>query len=137
LLMFAVDPSLYVPVAENRPCDPTGIVAVVGTIATDCNVRTVTVAVAVTEAPAAFVTVKVYVVLAAGVTVFDTPLETALTPLSMLAVPFAKTAVRALDPPCFTEAGDAAKLVILAAATTVIVTELVVDVPASLVTVKV
>jgi hypothetical protein len=135
--MFAVDPSLYIPVAENRPCEPIGIVAVVGTIAIDCNVRRVTVAVAVTEVPAAFVTVNVYVVVAPGVTVFDTPLETAPTPLSMLAVPFENTAVRALDPPSFTEAGDAAKLVILGAATTVTVTELVADVPASLVTVKV
>ena len=84
------------------------MVALLGTIAIDCNVVTVTVATAVTDVPAAFVTVRVYVVLAVGVTVFATLLKTVPTPLSMLPEPFEKTAMRALDPPCFTDVGDAA-----------------------------
>jgi hypothetical protein len=76
-------------------------------------------------------------VLTAGVTVLATPLDTEPTPLFTLAVPFAKTAVNALDPPCFTELGEATKLVIVGAATTVTPTVRMTEVPAAFVTVKV
>ena len=84
---------------------------------------TVTVVVAVTGSPAAFVTVRVKVVLEARAPVLAaTPLPTLPMPWSMFPVPPEKTAVRRLPPPVTTDDGLAPKEVMLAGGTTVTVT---------------
>jgi hypothetical protein len=90
----------------------------------------VTVAVAVTLSPAAFVTVRVKVVLTFKVPVETaTPLVTAPTPWSIVAAPRVKAAVSWLDAPAAIDAGLAVKLPMLAAGTTVTVTDRVTGPP--------
>jgi hypothetical protein len=79
---------------------------------------TVTVMEAVTDVPAAFVTVKVKVVVEVGVAVFAVPLATAPTPLSTVPVPLLNTAVKAVELPAAIVAGDALKLLMTGAGTT-------------------
>ena len=79
---------------------------------------TVTVAWAVTDAPAAFVTVSVYVAVDAGETLTPVPVLTVPTPLFMLPVPPLNTPVRLVEFPTVIVPAAAAKLVIDGAATT-------------------
>jgi hypothetical protein len=72
---------------------------------------TVTVAVEVAGEPVVPVTVSVYVVVLAGLTVTATPLEAAMLPGVMTPVPLAKTAVKLELPPAVMLAALAAKLV--------------------------
>jgi hypothetical protein len=100
---------------------------------------TVTVVVRVTVAGvvAVFVTVNVYVVVAAGEMFTGVPLVTAPTPLSTLPVPLLNTAVRVVEFPETIVANPGVKLVIVGAGTTVTVACLVTKAPAVLVTVSV
>ena len=76
--------------------------------------------------------------LVAGATVFENPVVTPPTPLSIDPVPPLKAPVSVLGLPCFTAAGEAAKLVMRGAATTVTVTgALLTEAPAPFVTVNV
>ena len=85
---------------------------------------TVTMAWAVTEVPAAFVTVRVYVVVAAGDTLTPVPpLLIAPTLLLTLPVPLLNTAVSFVEVPAVIEAGLGPKLVIVGAGTTVSVAD--------------
>jgi hypothetical protein len=72
---------------------------------------TVTVTVWVAAAPAAFVTVREYIVVSEGVTLTVCPLVTATFPGTMTPVPLAKTAVRLEELPVVMAAGLAVKLV--------------------------
>lgn len=76
--------------------------------------NTVMAAVAVTAVPVDGVTVRVYVVVAAGVTVTATPLLTVMLPGVMRPVPFENTAVRVALVPLVMLAALAAKLVMAA-----------------------
>ena len=71
---------------------------------------TVTVAVWVAAAPAAFVTVREYIVVTGGVTLTVCPLVTAMFPGAMTPVPLAKTAVKLEELPVVIAAGLAVKL---------------------------
>jgi hypothetical protein len=71
--------------------------------------------------PAEGVTVRVYVVVVAGLTLNDVPLVAARLPGVITPVPPAKTAVRLELPPALIVAGAATKLVIVGAGFTVIV----------------
>ena len=72
----------------------------------------------------ALVTVSVYVVVAVGLTATAVPLVAVMgeAPPVMTPVPLAKTPVRFADSPAVIEAGEAAKLVMTAAGSTVRVT---------------
>jgi len=83
---------------------------------------TVTVTVDVTAVPAALVTVTVYVVVDAGETELATLDVTIPTPLSILAVPSEKTAVKLTVSPKVMVKEDVTKLAIVGAGTTVTVT---------------
>jgi hypothetical protein len=76
---------------------------------------TVTVAVWVAAAPAAFVTVREYIVVTGGVTLTVCPLVTAMFPGAMTPVPLAKTAVKLEELPVVIAAGLAVKLVMAGA----------------------
>jgi len=78
-----------------------------------CAMRTLTTAVLVAVAPAPFVTVRVYVVVSAGVTLTGVPLMTARLPGVITPVPLAKTPVRLAGTPTGTDAGFAVKLLIV------------------------
>jgi len=82
---------------------------------------TVTTAVWVTAVPAGLVTVRVYVVVAAGLTLTGVPLVAGRLPGVITPEPLAKTAVRLELPPAVMVTGVAAKLVIVGAGTTVTV----------------
>ena len=98
---------------------------------------TVTVAVEVTAVPAAFVTVRVYVVAVVGPMVTAVPLITAPTLVSTEPVPPVNTAVSVVEVPSVIVVFAATKLVITGAATTVTVTGSVAVAPAAFVTVRV
>lgn len=99
---------------------------------------TVTVAICVIAVPVAGgVTVRVYVVVAAGLTLTAVPLVTAIFPGVITPVPLAKTAVRLELPPTVIVDGLATKLVIVGAGITVIVAVCVTAVPLVGVTVSV
>jgi hypothetical protein len=76
---------------------------------------TVTVAVWVAAAPAAFVTVREYIVVTGGVTLTVCPLVTSMFPGAMTPVPLAKTAVKLEELPVVIAAGLAVKLVMAGA----------------------
>jgi hypothetical protein len=101
---------------------------------------TVSVTGEVTAVPAAFVTVRVYVVVVAGETFTAVPLVMAFTPLLTVAVPpgpALNTAVSVVEFPAVMLASPAVKLVITGTGTTVTVAVEVTAVPAALVTVRV
>jgi hypothetical protein len=83
------------------------------------------------------VTVRVYVVVVAGLTVTGMPLVTGPTLLSTLPVPPVKLAVRVGDWPWRIVEGEATKLLIAGAATTVTICCFVVVAPPAPVTVRV
>src|SRR3954451_22573789 len=82
---------------------------------------TVTVTCCDTSPPAMFVTVSVYVVVAAGVTVTLAPLEIAPTPWSTLPAPPLYVAVSTEEPPAPIDAGVAVKVWMMGSGATVIV----------------
>jgi hypothetical protein len=79
--------------------------------------------------PAGGVTVRVYVVVAVGLTLTPAPLVTARLPGVITPVPFANTPVRLALAPALIVAGLATKLVIVGAGFTVTVTIWVIAVP--------
>lgn len=97
---------------------------------------TVTVALAVIVAPRGLVTVRVYMVVAPGLTAVGLSLLTAPTPLSILPLPLLKEKDRVAVPPAVMIKGAAVKLVITGAGTTVTVV-FEVAVPPAPVTVRV
>lgn len=98
---------------------------------------TATVADDVTDVPAKFVTVSVYVVEDVGETVTGVPLVTAMLPGVITPVPFEKMAVRLAELPVVMDVGLAMKLLIVGAGSTATVVVWVTDVPSGFVTVSV
>ena len=122
----------------NVPFDPTVKVVLLAEVKAG-GAFTVTFVVAVTVAGvvAAFVTVRVYVVVDVGEILTGVPLVTAPTPLLMLPVPLGNTAVRVVEFPETIVDAPGVKLVITGAGTTVTVACLVTVAPPELVTVRV
>jgi len=120
------------------PFDPTVKVVLLAEVKAG-GAFTVTFVVAVTVAGvvAAFVTVRVYVVVDVGEILTGVPLVTAPTPLLMLPVPLGNTAVRVVEFPETIVDAPGVKLVITGAGTTVTVACLVTVAPPELVTVRV
>src|SRR5882757_5089826 len=79
---------------------------------------TVTLVIAVTDVPAALVTVKVYVAVEVGVTFVAAPLVTTPTPLSTAPFPLLNTGISVVEPPKTMVSDPAVKLVIAGAGTT-------------------
>jgi hypothetical protein len=100
-------------------------------------VKPVTVVFCVTAAPKVLVTVRVYGVVAEGLTLTGVPLVTGIGPGVITPVPLAKTPVKLELPPGPTVVGLATKLVIVGAAMTVTLVDSVAAVPAGGVTVSV